>query len=131
VPRLRPVQLPMEQADVTLSVCRGGETRQQALQLFRAGECRPVDHQVPLRHLHGREPVLFEYVHILRPVHRLPGTAGSVPVVVAGGDEHPGPHLSQSGGQLFPRLPEGAGAVEQIPRQQHQIDALFLHVVRQ
>ena len=131
VPALRPVQLPVEQADVDFSVRRGGEPRQQALRLLLPGKGGAVDHQPQLRRLRRRQGVLPEHMDVLRPGRRLPGTAGAVPVVVAGGDEHPGLHPAQGGGELLPRLPEGAGAVEQVPRQQHQADAPFIGVVRQ
>ena len=128
---LRRVQLAVEKSDVDPSVRRGGEARQEARRLLRSGEGRAVDHQVPLRQFRRRQRMLPENGHVLRPVHRLPGTAGAVPVMVARGDQNSGPHLPQGRRQLLSGLPEGAAAVEQIARQQHQADLIVIDIVRQ
>ena len=68
-------------------------------------------------------------MHVVRPLHSQIGTAGAVPVMVAGGDIDLRGHLPQRGGQTFRRVPIGVGAVKKVTGKQHQLNAVLVDVV--
>ena len=131
VPGLRGVDLPVEQADMELPVGGGGEASEEAVGLLTVGKGRTVEHQIFFRPFHCFQPGLSENMHIFRPLYRQVGTAGAVPVMVAGGDVDLRLHLPQSGGEFLCRVPVGGGAVKEVPRQQHQINVILVDVVSQ
>ena len=82
-----------------------------------------------LRKLHALDRLRREDVHILRPGKRRVGRLRAVRVVVAGGDEHSRLHCAQRLRERFQRLAIGRVAVEQVAREQHEIDAVLIHVI--
>ena len=108
---------------------RGDEAGEKALGLLRGGEGRAVEHQIFFRPFQRLDTGLRENMHVVRPLHSQIGTAGAVPVMVAGGDIDLRGHLPQRGGQTFRRVPIGVGAVKKVTGKQHQLNAVLVDVV--
>ena len=110
-------------------VLRCAEARKQALILHRRGKRRSVHGAPEFRQLHALDRLRREDVHVLRPGKRRVGRLRAVRVVVAGGDEHSRLHCAQRLRERFQRLAIGRIAVKQVAREQHEIDAVLIHVI--
>ena len=130
VARFRGGDITVQHHQMDEIVLRCAKARKQALILHRRGKRRSVHGAPEFRQLHALDRLRREDVHVLRPRKRRVGRLRAVRVVVAGGDEHSCPHRAQRVGERFQRLAIGRVAVEQVAREQHEIDAVLIHVIR-
>ena len=129
VARFRGGDITVQHHQMDEIVLRCAEARKQALILHRRGKRRSVHGALKLRQLHALDRLRREDVHVLRPGKRRVGRLRAVRVVVAGGDEHSRLHCAQRLRKRFQRLAIGRVAVEQVAREQHEIDAVLIHVI--
>ena len=122
--------LAVQAEKIQQSVAGGAEALQQGRALLSGIGCA-VDAQAQLGQRDGFNLVFCKYVDVFRQRQTGIGGVGGVPVVVAGRDEHRHGHLPQAGAERLAGLGVAQIAVEQIARQQHQLQLLGPHQLRQ